>query len=374
MIRFAWLQFRVQAAVALAALTVLAIVLAITGIHLTHLFDSSGLNATCLAATGARNSCRVGPFLDRTMSYFDFAHALNIAVPAVAGLLGAFWGAPLVAGELSAGTHRLAWTQSVTRTRWFLSKLAVTGVATVVAVGVLTLMVTIWAHPIDEVNLNRLTPGVFPARGIVPIGYAMFAFALGVSTGVLIRRSVPAIAITLVIFAALQFAIPAWLRPHLISPARTAPALTAGSFSYLGATPTRRVEVAASPSVIPGAWIISPDQHCFDASSCKIITPSGHSAAGLRATACELSPPPRRSTPTSPGDSSASATTNPLPLPSRQSRACDAYISNLRLRQVVTYQPASRYWAFQVIETAVYVVLAFVLCGFCLLWVRSRLT
>jgi ABC-type transport system involved in multi-copper enzyme maturation permease subunit len=237
MIRFAWLQFRVQAAAVLAALTVLEIVLAITGIHLTHLFDSSGLNATCLAATGARNSCRVGPFLDRTTAYFDFAHVLNIAVPAVAGLLGAFWGAPLVAGELSAGTHRLAWTQSVTRTRWFLSKLAVTGVAIVVAVGVLTLMVTIWAHPIDEVNLNRLTPGVFPARGIVPIGYAMFAFALGVSTGVLIRRSVPAIAITLVIVAALQFAIPAWLRPHLISPAQTAPALTSGSFSYLGAPP-----------------------------------------------------------------------------------------------------------------------------------------
>jgi ABC-type transport system involved in multi-copper enzyme maturation permease subunit len=374
MIRFAWVQFRLQAAVALAALTLLAIVLAITGIHLSHLFDSSGLNARCLEATGARDSCRVGAFLDRTTAYFDFAHVLNIAVPAVAGLLGAFWGAPLVAGELSAGTHRLAWTQSVTRTRWFLSKLAVTGAATVIAVGLLTLMVTIWAHPIDEVNLNRLAPGVFPARGIVPIGYAVFAFALGVSTGVLIRRSVPAIAITLVIVAALQFAVPAWLRPHLIAPARTTHPLTAGTLSYLGESPAGRVEVAASPSVIPGAWVISPDQHCFDATSCKIITASGHSAAGLRATACQLSPPQRRSTPGSPGDLSASATTNQRPLPGRQIHACDAYITNLRLRQVVTYQPASRFWAFQAIETAVYIALAFALCGFCLMRVRSRLT
>ena len=44
-------------------------------------------------------------------------------VPAV---VGAFWGAPLVARELEAGTHRLAWNQAVTRTRWLTTKLAVT--------------------------------------------------------------------------------------------------------------------------------------------------------------------------------------------------------------------------------------------------------
>jgi hypothetical protein len=143
MIRFTWLQFRVHAAVALATLAGLAIVLAVTGSHLTHLFDRAGLNAACLAAAGGRNGCRVGPFLDRTTAYFDSAHVLNIAVPAVAGLVGALWGAPLIAAELSAGTHRLAWTQSVTRTRWLLSKLLVAGGATVAVIGLLSLMVTL---------------------------------------------------------------------------------------------------------------------------------------------------------------------------------------------------------------------------------------
>jgi uncharacterized membrane protein len=44
--------------------------------------------------------------------------AAGIAVLVVPGLVGVFWGAPLIAPELAAGTYRLAWTQSVTRTRW----------------------------------------------------------------------------------------------------------------------------------------------------------------------------------------------------------------------------------------------------------------
>ena len=40
-------------------------------------------------------------------------------------VIGAFWGAPLVARELEAGTHRLVWNQSVTRTRWLATKLGV---------------------------------------------------------------------------------------------------------------------------------------------------------------------------------------------------------------------------------------------------------
>ena len=49
---------------------------------------------------------------------------LLLVVPAIIGI---FWGAPLVARELETGTYRLAWTQSVTRTRWLAVKLAVVG-------------------------------------------------------------------------------------------------------------------------------------------------------------------------------------------------------------------------------------------------------
>jgi len=45
--------------------------------------------------------------------------AQALATPA---LLGIFWGAPLIARELETGTCRLAWNQSVTRTRWLTVK------------------------------------------------------------------------------------------------------------------------------------------------------------------------------------------------------------------------------------------------------------
>lgn len=35
-----------------------------------------------------------------------------------------FWAAPLVSGEYEAGTHRLAWTQSVSPLRWISIKIA----------------------------------------------------------------------------------------------------------------------------------------------------------------------------------------------------------------------------------------------------------
>jgi hypothetical protein len=41
---------------------------------------------------------------------------------------------------------------------------------------------------------------------------------------------------------------------------------------------------------------------------------------------------------------------------------------------VLTYQPASRYWAFQWYETAIFLALALALAGFSFWWVRRRLT
>ena len=39
-------------------------------------------------------------------------------------------------------------------------------------------------------------------------------------------------------------------------------------------------------------------------------------------------------------------------------------------RQLVTYQPATRFWTLQAIETAIFLALAAALTGFCFWWVR----
>ncbi len=45
-----------------------------------------------------------------------------------------------------------------------------------------------------------------------------------------------------------------------------------------------------------------------------------------------------------------------------------------KYHEVVTYQPASHFWAFQTIETVLFVLLALALAGGCAWWVRHRVT
>jgi hypothetical protein len=54
-------------------------------------------------------------------------------------------------------------------------------------------------------------------------------------------------------------------------------------------------------------------------------------------------------------------------------RACLAALNRLGYREPVTYQPVSRFWAFQWCETAVFLALALALAGFCFWWIRHRL-
>ncbi|NNN07576.1 MAG: hypothetical protein HKL85_00060 [Acidimicrobiaceae bacterium] len=205
MIRFAWLQFRVQAAIAFGALAVLAMVLGVTGPHIAQLYD------TTVATCGAHGdwSSAIATFQSSCRLLQDLGNVVIV----IRALIGIFWGAPLVARELETGTNLLVWTQSVTRTRWIAAKLCLVGLASMAVAGLFSLMITWWSSPFDRVGMTHFP--VFSERGIVPIGYAAFAFALGVSAGVLIRKSLLAMAIALVGFAAARVAVTFWVRPNL---------------------------------------------------------------------------------------------------------------------------------------------------------------
>jgi ABC-type transport system involved in multi-copper enzyme maturation permease subunit len=325
MIRFAWLQFRTQALVAMGVLAVLAVVVAVTGIQLAHAYD------TAVATCAPRHDCSAVLNNDRYGTPRGLLSALVIAIP---GILGMFWGAPLAAREFETGTFRLAWTQGITRTRWLAAKIGLIGAFSMAVAGLLTLMVTWWTSPFDTAAMDRLNPANFHSEGIVPVGYAAFAFALGFTAGLLIRRTLPAMAVTLVIFTAAQFAVPVWVRPHLISPVQTTSALSMASVVEMGSGDGGSLFVQTQP-VIPGAWVLSN----------QIVTPAGRPATTEPATkAC--------------GPQSPSL------------HACPDYINSLHLRQTVTYQPLSRYWPLQWYETAVYLAVALFLAGLCFLRIR----
>ena len=207
MTRFASLQSRTQSFTGAGIIAILAVVAAITGIQLSHLYHST------VASCTSNFDLTIGHFLSHNSFLQGALQFLLRIAPAV---LGVFWGAPLVAREFEAGTYRLAWTQSVSRTRWLLTKLAIAGLATVVAAGLFSLIVTWWFRAIDHVNGNPYD--VFDARDITPIGYALFAVMLGAFVGAVIRRTLPAMAVTLggVIFARVVTML--WVRPHLLPP------------------------------------------------------------------------------------------------------------------------------------------------------------
>ncbi len=210
MIRLTWIQFRVQAVVAFASLVVVAIGLAVTGPHLVHLYNISV--ATC-AAHGDCSTVTTA-FLRNDNSLRTL---LGVAVTVIPGIIGIFWGAPLVAREIEDGTFRVVWTQSVTRTRWLAVKLGAIGLVSMAVAGLLSLMVTWWANPLDRAHMNAFA--TFDQRDIVAIGYAAFAFALGVAAGVLIRRTLPAMATTMVAFVTARLVMSRSVRPNLITPA-----------------------------------------------------------------------------------------------------------------------------------------------------------
>jgi ABC-type transport system involved in multi-copper enzyme maturation permease subunit len=343
MIRLSLLQFRAQAATAAAALAVFAVILAATGPHLSGMYDSSGI-----AGCPAHGNClplatsfvtRLGGFY--TVIYF-IGTGFLLLVPAI---IGTFWAAPLLTREFEAGTFQLAWTQSVTRTRWLAAKLGVGALAAMATAGLFSLLLTWWSGPIDtaapvakgnSITFLRLGFVLFPTRGITPLGYAALAFALGVTAGVLIRRTVPAMAATLATFLLIQIGWPVWVRPHLIPPARMFVALTAVNIPNAGLAvgPGGSTILVPRLSDMTGNWTISTQN----------INPAGRPFDVSNVRACQGNTP----------------------------RACDNTLSSLHLRAVIAYQPASRFWALQWYETGIFLAAALALAGFCFWWIRRR--
>jgi hypothetical protein len=51
-----------------------------------------------------------------------------------------------------------------------------------------------------------------------------------------------------------------------------------------------------------------------------------------------------------------------------------ACLASHGIREVISYQPASRYWAFQSTETGIYLAVALALAGYCFRQLNRRLS
>lgn len=356
MMWLAWRQFRAQAITAVVALALFAILLAVTESHMARLYAASGL-AGCHGGSCAGlasqflqdlTSGRSVPFLPDGSNLYVILYFLSVLVILVApAITGIFWGAPLIARELETGTCRLAWNQSITRNRWLTAKLALTGVAAMAVTEAFSLLQAWWAAPIGKavglgggasiMSEGRFGPFVFPTHGMTPLGYAAFGFALGVTVGFLIRRALPAMAVTLAIFAVVQLATPLWARPHLLPSSQTIATFEAAQASVFG--PAMAVTAVAVPGQ-PGAWITSSGA----------VNAAGQPVSGIPA-ACGSALPSVQG----PGGSPA----------------LDNCLASHGIRVAVSYQPVSRYWPLQFAETGLFLALALALAWYCF-WRLNR--
>jgi hypothetical protein len=148
----------------------------------------------------------------------------GLPLQVVPPLIGAFVGASVIARELEAGTFRFAWTQGFGRRRWTLAKLVGLGVVVTAASGALSVLAWWYYQPyfaagnLSLTKFNPLNPGLFDLRGLGFAAWTLAAFAIGALAGVLIRRVVPTIVTTLVVYAGLAFATGGWLRMHYLTP------------------------------------------------------------------------------------------------------------------------------------------------------------
>jgi hypothetical protein len=301
MIWLAWRQFRKPLVFTAIGLGLLAALMIPAGLAMHTAFDDNGV-ADCVAGAALLPENCIGVINQFNTQYrvFNLVGLLFIFLPLFVGL---FWGAPLVAREVEHGTHRLVWTQGISRRHWALVKFAMVGGATIAVATAYGLGVSWYLEPLSHTGQSRFNQLAFDIQGVAPVGYTVFAVALGICAGTIWQRVLPAMAVTLAGFVGLRLAVTALARPRFATPE---------TFTYPVQGPT------VQPDQFGGDWVLGEG----------IRNASGEMVMDGAQAACP------------PGDGQCGA-----------DLGAGAY-------NWLLYHPADRFWLFQGIETSVYLVMA----------------
>jgi hypothetical protein len=212
-----WRQTRNAAIASGVAVGLIAAYITYTGFRLRAAnLDPDGL-ARCIGQFLTQSCADKDMHFRQAVARASGGGSLTLYLSLAPALLGVFLGAPLLSREYEDGTHKLAWTQTVTRRRYLAIRVATTGAVAVAAELALSLAITYRRGPIDRVD-GRFAPDGFNFEGLAPVGYALCAFMIGVVAGAALRRVVPAMAATLVAFLTVQLTTQHVLRPRFMPP------------------------------------------------------------------------------------------------------------------------------------------------------------
>jgi hypothetical protein len=245
-------------------------------------------------------------------------------------LIGAFAGAPVLAREFETGTFRFAWTQGFGRARWTIAKLVPLAVAVTLAAGAFSFLVSWYIQPILGAGDSNgpLSPSLFDLLGVALAAWTLVAFAMGALAGVVIRRVLPAIVATIAVWAGLAFGTGLVLRPH-----------------YATQVVTSNPNIPAQALVINQGWFKGGNPVSLE------MMNQTFARVDIRAVTIELWQPGPATPP------------NLDPV---------QYLIQHGFSQLTTYQPASHFWPFQLIECGWLLVLSLGLIAVTVWLVRRR--
>jgi hypothetical protein len=320
-----WRKHRVALTGLVVALAAIATYTWIVGLQLHHAYAAelachpAGSDA-CLQLTSGFNS--VGGFLTN-----------GWILQLVPALIGAFVGAPVLAREMETGSYRYAWTQGFGRWRWALAKLVGLAVVVTAAAGAISVLFSWYYQPYFGADnqarslseLTSLAPSLFDLRGVAFGAWTLAAFAIGALAGMLIRKVVPAIVVTLVAYAGLAIATGAWLRAHYFAP-----------------IVTRSLNVPSSVWIVSQNWT-KGGQTVSQTVLYQVLQGAPAQVAGKEGGG-----------------------------PNLHALVAWQYLVQHGYIQVTSYQPAARFWAFQWMEAGWLLGLSVLLIAFTVWLVRRR--
>jgi hypothetical protein len=317
-----WRQHRAELAGAVFLLAAIAVALVVSGMSMRDAYHADGI-AACLSHPG-QSGCNqiIDGFWQIHVGWSNALVALNL-LPALAGM---FIGAPLLGREMERGTWKLAFTQSVTRTRWLTTKLGAVALAVLALAAALTALLTWWRGPLDRID-GRLGPA-FHLEGPSLAATTLFAVAVGTLVGALLRRTVAAMAVTGLVYAAVRLPVQLFLRPRYQAPVL---------ITY------RRGDASAPNGQATVNWVLSegwsdPAGHQISTNQLAEIVNRLHQGQGIK------------------------------------DEWVNQYITEHHLLRYIEYQPNGRFWTFELIEAGLFVGLAAILVTAAIWLVRRRTT
>ena len=213
-----WMAWRLQRSVYLfiVALGLILIAYAIvSGLHIETLrhqwlgqpcHGGNGFAKKYLSLCQAENNRYLN-----SLSANVYVHWFAVLPTAVLGLL---LGANVVAGEVDRHTARVAWTQSITRGRWFAAKVAV-ALGSLVVLAIPLGITVAWFLRISNWT-PRISTNGFTYGGWLPLAMGVFTFALAALVGTILRRPGWTLATGLIVMALVAWTMQNDVRAHLV--------------------------------------------------------------------------------------------------------------------------------------------------------------